>query len=48
MRKLATIIAGLACLSAMKQPTKKEPQVVNNYYIRNTKTCCGHCASEKK
>lgn len=43
MRKIATIIAGLACLSAMSKPSSKKPQIINNYYIRNTKTCCGGC-----
>lgn len=44
MRKLATIIGALACLSAMKEPpTRKSPNVVNNYFIKSSGGCGGSC-----
>lgn len=40
MKKLATIIGGLVCLSVMNKPKRQEPpRVINNYFI--TKSGCG-------
>lgn len=40
MKKLATLIGGLICLSVMNKPkTPVQPPVINNYFI--TKTGCG-------
>lgn len=47
MKKLATIIGSLICLSIMKQPkTQNSPRTVNNYFIKSG--CSGSCGENCK
>lgn len=46
MKKIAVLLASLACMKAMGRPVHKSPtQVINNYYIKSgsCKGCGGGC-----
>lgn len=46
MRKLATLIGSLVCLSVMKKPKTRIPtKVVNYYFVKKgcSGSCGGHC-----
>lgn len=45
MKKLATLIGGLVCLSVMKKPRRQaSPRVINNYFITKAGSCGGSCS----
>lgn len=48
MKKLATLIGGIVCLSIMKQPKRTLPErIINNYYISKGCGCGGKCGGCK-